>query len=114
MTRSSPPRFPFRSALIATGSAFLLILGFAACERHPVGEPALWYGHGSGKQASKGLDVHRPDGKGARFSDTQGTEIAPVEEGREGHKADTHEHAGTPTTHENPNRHETENGVKQH
>ncbi len=101
-------------ALFVAGFALTLSFGFSACERHPVGEPALWYGHGSGKQASKGLDMHRPDGKGARFSDAQGTEIAPVEEGREGHKGDTHEHPGAPTTHENPNKHEGESPAKKH
>ena len=114
MHRNFPPRSTFRSALCAAGFACALSLGFAACERHPVGEPALWYGHGSGKEASKEMDTHRPDGKGRRFSDTQGTEIAPAEESREGEKADTHEHAGEPATHENPNRRETENGAKQH
>ena len=80
--RLLPSRFV---SLLAVASA-TLTLGFAAggCEKHPAGEPAEGYGHGSARPGSKGGDKHRPDGSNTRFSDSQGTDIrAPHKEAGE-------------------------------
>ena len=114
MSRSSPSRSLVLTVALATGLAVSLSAAFTACERHPAGEPALGYGHGSGKRASKETNMHGPDGKGARFSDSQGTDVASPEEGREGEKGDASKHSGAPAGHENPNKHETDGAAKKH
>ncbi|MBV9128626.1 MAG: hypothetical protein JO117_11130 [Verrucomicrobia bacterium] len=91
--------------LVAGPLLGLSLILTAACERHPAGEPALWYGHGSGKEASKDRNVHWLDGSGTRFTDSQGTEIAPPEEeSREGQDTDPHAHPNASFKHETPNR----------
>ena len=103
---SSRPRPAVLTAALVSALGLALSCAFTSCERHLPGEPALWYGHGSAKPGTKVVtDPHRYDGHGRRFSDTQGTEVAPVEHGRAGEGADMHSHPGAPTTHENPNQH---------
>ena len=114
MSRSSPSRSLVLTVALATGLALSLSAAFTACERHPAGEPALGYGHGSGKRASKDTNMHQLDGKGARFSDSQGTDVASPEEGREGEKGDAASHPGAPAGHENPPKHGTDGAAKKH
>lgn len=69
-----------------------LSLAVGGCEKHPAGEPAEGYGHGSARPGSKGGDKHQYDGRGVRFSDSQGTDIRAShhEEGGEGGESGAH------------------------
>lgn len=76
------------SLLFAAAVAVLALSGIFGCERHPAGEPADGYGHGSARPGSKGGDVHRPDGTNIRFSDSQGTDVQAPE--KEHGESETH------------------------
>lgn len=76
-------RRPFSIALRRLLFLSMLPAGFAACDRHPAGEPPEGYGHGSSREQS--YRNHGIDSSGERhFSDTAG--------------ADEKSHAGSPAT----------------
>ena len=80
---------PTRLTLIVTTAAAVLTLGGTlGCERHPAGEPAEGYGHGSARPGSKGGDTHGPDGTNIRFSDSQGMDVRAPE--KEHGESETH------------------------
>ena len=77
-----PPRLSLLA--VAAAVATLALGGTAGCEKHPAGEPAEGYGHGSAHRGSKGGEAHVPDGSNVRFSDSQGMDVrAPHKEAGE-------------------------------
>lgn len=66
------------SSICALSALAGLTLLTNACERQPAAEPAESYGHGSAKPGSRNYQSHSFDGKGKRYSDSEGTDIKPI------------------------------------
>ncbi len=81
-------RSPCCSLLAAVFAAVLILGGTLGCERHPAGEPAEGYGHGSARPGSKGGGTHGPDGTNIHYSDSQGMDVPKPE--KEHGESETH------------------------